>query len=193
MKAFLKALTMVLIVGILTQANLFAQGAKAEAALGTFDKQEFLFSSLEKGDFSTAKQLMTTGGYDVTVTATLTTVIDIVSGYYDNMTAENGLGTIKTLFTVIYPIIIGTGDKTDITIKTGTLNALTTAIYNKLKDNFYSEKDLQAKIYPMLQTIVMLPETYPGHKQSIYDTVEKLGFTGVTTSAGGVTEIVIPK
>jgi hypothetical protein len=39
----------------------------------------------------------------------------------------------------------------------------------------------------------MMPETYPGHKSSIYWTVARLGFKGVTTSMGGITNIDIPE
>jgi hypothetical protein len=173
------------------------------------EDQDDMVKLIEKGKFTAAEKMLTDGltkeendgGYNADVVKTLNETIDKISNGYSTMTIESGLEMLETLFTETYPTIIGTNTQTDIKIKKDVLNALSTAVYRKLevvgafysKDGLVGEDYLQSKIYSLLQLVVMMPETYPGHKSSIYWTVARLGFKGVTTSMGGITNIDIPE
>ncbi len=164
------------------------------------EAQDTLLGLIEKGKFSDAKALLTAGDYDATAVALLITAIDGVSASYNNMTVKTGLEMLNKLFTETYPNVIGTETINGLRLKREVLNALTTAVYKKLvkvgatyyQDGLVGEDYIQSQIYALLKIVVMLPETFPGHKSSIYQTAANLGFNGVTTSQGGVTTITVP-
>ena len=183
------------------QQKIIDQGTKKlEILITATQNNDSIIVLIEKADFIKAKQKMNTNEHDPSVVAALSAVIDEVAAGYSNMTVESGLALIKSLFTVSYPKIVGEKSGIEWQFKKDILNALTTVIYNKLKvvgasyteGKLTGEAYLQSKIYKLLQTVVMLKETNPGHKSSIYETVANLGFTGVRITESGAAEIKIP-
>ncbi len=125
----------------------------------------------------------------------------IVSSY--DMTVDSGLELMKTILNEYYPRVIGDGSIACLRFKKEALKFVVTALYEELikKAANYSDSEsglkgtdyIHASIYDMLKTVVILPETFPGHKTAIYEIFRDLGLSGVSISAGGVTEINVPE